>query len=346
MSDDPRIDGYATGLFEIARAEGTLDEVEDELFRFARSYESSDELRNALTDEQIPAGQAPGDRRGPARRQGHADHRAARVDGRRRRPRPRPAGDRRPPRAAGGQRRRTSRSPRCARAVAAHRRPAGPPQGRPRQRHRQATSTSRSIVDPSVLGGIVATVGDTVIDGTVRTRLDQLEVPSLTGREGPSPWLNSPSPPPTSPRRSRRTSRASSRRSRPAPSAASPRSATASPASPGLPDAAVNELLEFEDGTVGLALNLDEDSIGAVVLGDVDEHRGGPDGQGDRPHPLGARRRRRARPRRQRPRRADRRQGRARRRRSRGAWRSRRPASWAASRCTSRCRPASRRSTR
>ncbi|HET9600815.1 MAG TPA: F0F1 ATP synthase subunit alpha [Acidimicrobiales bacterium] len=37
----------------------------------------------------------------------------------------------------------------------------------------------------------------------------------------------------------------------------------------GLPDAAVNELLEFEDGTVGLALNLDEDSIGAVVLGDA-----------------------------------------------------------------------------
>jgi F-type H+-transporting ATPase subunit alpha len=38
----------------------------------------------------------------------------------------------------------------------------------------------------------------------------------------------------------------------------------------GLPDAAVNELLEFEDGTVGLALNLDEESIGAVVLGDSD----------------------------------------------------------------------------
>ena len=33
----------------------------------------------------------------------------------------------------------------------------------------------------------------------------------------------------------------------------------------------MNELLEFEDGTVGLALNLDEDSIGAVVLGDVDQ---------------------------------------------------------------------------
>jgi len=35
----------------------------------------------------------------------------------------------------------------------------------------------------------------------------------------------------------------------------------------GLPGAAVNELLEFEDGTVGLALNLDEDTIGCVVLG-------------------------------------------------------------------------------
>ncbi len=38
----------------------------------------------------------------------------------------------------------------------------------------------------------------------------------------------------------------------------------------GLPLAAVNELLEFEDGTVGLAMNLDEESIGAVVLGSVD----------------------------------------------------------------------------
>jgi F-type H+-transporting ATPase subunit alpha len=38
----------------------------------------------------------------------------------------------------------------------------------------------------------------------------------------------------------------------------------------GLPEAAVNELLEFENGVLGLALNLDEESIGAVVLGSVD----------------------------------------------------------------------------
>ena len=38
----------------------------------------------------------------------------------------------------------------------------------------------------------------------------------------------------------------------------------------GLPSAKVNELLEFENGTVGLAMNLDEETIGAVVLGNVD----------------------------------------------------------------------------
>ncbi len=37
----------------------------------------------------------------------------------------------------------------------------------------------------------------------------------------------------------------------------------------GLPNASVNEILEFESGVVGLALNLTEDSIGAVVLGNV-----------------------------------------------------------------------------
>ena len=36
----------------------------------------------------------------------------------------------------------------------------------------------------------------------------------------------------------------------------------------GLPGAAVNEILEFADGTEGLALNLDEETIGAVILGE------------------------------------------------------------------------------
>jgi F-type H+-transporting ATPase subunit delta len=35
--------------------------------------------------------------------------------------------------------------------------------------------TIKVVVDPSVIGGLVVTVGDVVIDGTVRTRLDQLK---------------------------------------------------------------------------------------------------------------------------------------------------------------------------
>ena len=38
----------------------------------------------------------------------------------------------------------------------------------------------------------------------------------------------------------------------------------------GLPECGVNELLEFEDGTLGLALNLDTREIGVVILGDFD----------------------------------------------------------------------------
>ena len=114
----------------------------------------------------------------------------------------------------------------------------------------------------------------------------------------------------------------------------------------GLPDTAVNELLEFEGGTLGLALNLDEDSIGAVVLGQSDQVEEGhtakntgrilsvPVGDGligRVVNALGV---------------ADRRQGPDRQHRRCAGSRSRRPASWPASPCTSRCRPASRPSTR
>ena len=107
----------------------------------------------------------------------------------------------------------------------------------------------------------------------------------------------------------------------------------------------MNELLEFEDGTLGLALNLDEESIGAVVLGDAEDVEEGQtvkatgrilsvpvgdgllgrvvnalgepiDGRGPLVDPIDRRLEIQA------------------------------PASWAASPCTSPCRPASRRSTR
>src|SRR5688572_32318238 len=52
---EARVEGYARGLFEVARAEGNLDEVEDELFRFARSLENNEQLRSTLSNELLPA---------------------------------------------------------------------------------------------------------------------------------------------------------------------------------------------------------------------------------------------------------------------------------------------------
>jgi F-type H+-transporting ATPase subunit delta len=48
------IHGYATALFGIAEAEGALDRVSDELFRVAKAVEQNHELRSALTDIAIP----------------------------------------------------------------------------------------------------------------------------------------------------------------------------------------------------------------------------------------------------------------------------------------------------
>ena len=77
----------------------------------------------------------------------------------------RPRRDRRPLRGA-GRRARGTRSPRCGRGAA--RRRAG-------ERLADALRATgkqvevKVVVDPTVLGGIVASIGDTVIDGTVRT---------------------------------------------------------------------------------------------------------------------------------------------------------------------------------
>ena len=69
------------------------------------------------------------------------------------------------------------------------------------------------------------------------------------------------------------------------------------------------EMLEFPHGVFGIALNLEEESVGAVLLGEFKEIKEGDLRQAHRPHHLGAGRRGAARPRRQRARPADRRQG-------------------------------------
>src|SRR6201991_1881542 len=47
----------------------------------------------------------------------------------------------------------------------------------------------------------------------------------------------------------------------------------------GLPSAMANELLEFEDGTRGLALNLELREIGVASLGDFSKMEGGQEGR-------------------------------------------------------------------
>ena len=170
---DARIQGYARALFEIARAEGTLDEVEDELFRFARSYESSEELRAALTDDQVPAEKRQdivedllGGKATSTTKQlvsmvvgsGRGRELPAIVDQLVQR--------------AAGAKNLDIAEVRTAIALTDDQ------QARLKAALENATGKSislKTVVDPAMLGGVVATIGDTVIDDTVRTRIDQLK---------------------------------------------------------------------------------------------------------------------------------------------------------------------------
>ncbi|HUF97726.1 MAG TPA: ATP synthase F1 subunit delta [Ilumatobacter sp.] len=170
---DARIEGYARALFEIARAEGTLDEVEDELFRFARSFESSEELRTALTDEMIPAAkrQAIVEDLLGGKATGTTTQLLSMVVGSGRGKDLPAIIDVLVERASSAKNLEVAEV-RSAVALTSDQ--------EDRLKAALANATGKQvnlkvIVDPSILGGIVATVGDSVIDGSVRTRVDQLK---------------------------------------------------------------------------------------------------------------------------------------------------------------------------
>lgn len=167
-----RVESYARAFLEIAKAEGHVGEVEDELFRFARSLASSDELRLALTDPQLPAARKVSvidDLLGKKAlvttealvllvvTAGRAADLEAIVD--------------RFVELAVAERDKEvaevrTAVPLSADDVAKLERALG-----------EATKKNvevKVIIDPEVLGGIVTRMGDLVIDGTVRHRLDQL----------------------------------------------------------------------------------------------------------------------------------------------------------------------------
>jgi F-type H+-transporting ATPase subunit delta len=170
---DDRTTAYARAMFDVARAEGDLGRIGDELFRFARALEGSDELREALTDPHLPA----------SRRQqivedllgGKADPSTIALVGM----------------AVGTGRARelpaiidslvAMSAAQANRAVAEVRSAIDLTDD---QRTRLASAIESAtgkqvevkvIVDPTILGGIVTTVGDTVLDGSVRTRLERLK---------------------------------------------------------------------------------------------------------------------------------------------------------------------------
>jgi hypothetical protein len=84
---DDRIPAYARAMFDVARAEGNAARIGDELFRFARALEGSDELAGGAHRRAPAAQPAPADRRGPARRPGGGDDGLPRQHGRRGGPR-------------------------------------------------------------------------------------------------------------------------------------------------------------------------------------------------------------------------------------------------------------------
>lgn len=164
---------YARSLAEIARAEGCLDEVADELFRFARALADSDELREALSDRQIPVSRRQQITEELLAGRAHAvttglvsflvaAERAADIDD-----------------IAHGL---ADHAAQTKSAQVAYVRSAV--QLTPEQIDRLAAALSQATgkaievkasVDANVLGGVVATIGDTVIDGSVRSRLAKLK---------------------------------------------------------------------------------------------------------------------------------------------------------------------------
>jgi F-type H+-transporting ATPase subunit delta len=54
VSADDTVPGYAQGLLAVAQGEGALDRVQDELYAFAKAVEANEELREALTDAELP----------------------------------------------------------------------------------------------------------------------------------------------------------------------------------------------------------------------------------------------------------------------------------------------------
>ena len=164
------IRGYAQALFSVAQAEDALEDVQDELFRFARALDQENQLRETLTDPALPIERKKavlqdilGTRASPHTvsivgflvEQGKTRELTAIVDE--------------------------------LVALASEHRDAAVAEVRTavqlddRQRDELAKALEQAtgkkvelkvVVDPSILGGVIARVGDQVIDGSIKRRLE------------------------------------------------------------------------------------------------------------------------------------------------------------------------------
>lgn len=168
-----QINAYVVAMFEIASANEAVSAVEDDMFRLARAIESNEQLRAALNDTSLPA-----DRRQNIVEQllgGKAHNVTVQLVSLL-------VGTGHIlllPQVADALVKRASSSKQMevaevrsavaltdaqkARLAEALGKVAGKP------------VNLKVVVDPSVIGGLVATIGDEVIDDTVRTRLDQVK---------------------------------------------------------------------------------------------------------------------------------------------------------------------------
>lgn len=171
---DAVVGGYAQALFAVAEAEGQLEQVEDELFRFGKAVDGEPKLREALTDAALPA-----DRKRKVLQEllgeKASSHTAALlgflVEQGRAKDLPRiieALAD------MAAERRRHARAEvRVAVAL----------DEAQRERLREALSKAtgkdvelKVLVDPSIIGGVVARVGDQVFDGSIKRKLELARV--------------------------------------------------------------------------------------------------------------------------------------------------------------------------
>ena len=173
MATDELIAGYAQALFSVVKAEGDLERVEDELYRFGKLLESNNDLKQALQEPGIDRSQ---------RVKVLEDLLADKVS-------PHTLGlitfvvaserGRQLPQILGEL---SELAAEARKSVVAEVRSATLLEAKQRTALAQALGKAtgkkvelKVLVDPSIIGGVVAKVGDTVIDGSVKRRLENLK---------------------------------------------------------------------------------------------------------------------------------------------------------------------------